>query len=354
MKLNVKPLVMAIGIGFSIFAGAQDTHFEPNQQQIPAPDCLLLKAAYDGGWRACTREDHEAWLADIRHWRSERMIRVGYDGARYDLPELKWTQSSFMQPQMMVQDRYFYDPVSRRYTVGRYLDDLEKRYGGIDAVLIWPTYPNMGIDDRNQHDLIRSMPGGVAGVRQMVADFHQRGVRVLFPMMMWDQGTHDPGKPWPQAIAELMAEVGADGINGDTQDGVPLAFSLAADKVGHPLAFQPEDGPSDEALAWNVMTWGQYSFPFVPMIDKYKWLEPRHMVNISDRWNAVRVLQRHRLGELGEHLGDLEWHYAARRRSHSPGGHDRTRGCSVFDQQRMGTARAHAALRSICQSLAAA
>ena len=79
----------------------------------------------------------------------ERRIRVGYDGARYDLPALKWTQSSFMQPQMMVQDRYFYDPVAGKYTVDRYLDDLEKRYGGIDAVLIWPTYPNMGIDNRN-------------------------------------------------------------------------------------------------------------------------------------------------------------------------------------------------------------
>ena len=49
-----------------------------------------------------------------------------------------------------------------------------------------------------------------------------------------------------------MKEIGADGINGDTQDGVPLAFSLAADKIGHPLAFEPEGGPSDEALAWNV------------------------------------------------------------------------------------------------------
>ena len=177
---------------------------------------------------------------------------------------LKWTQSSFIQPQMMVQDRYFYDPVAHSYTVDRYLDDLDKRYGGIDAVLIWPTYPNMGIDNRNQHDLIRSMPGGVAGVRQMIADFHKRGVRVLFPMMMWDQGTRDIGKSWPEAIAELMAEIGADGINGDTQDGVPLAYSLAADKVGHPLAFEPEGGPSDEALAWNVMTWGQYQYPFVP------------------------------------------------------------------------------------------
>jgi iron(II)-dependent oxidoreductase len=121
-------------------------------------------------------------------------------------------------------------------------------------------------------------------VRQMVAEFHRRGVRVLFPMMMWDQGTHDPGKPWTAAIAEVMKEIGADGINGDTQDGVPLAYSLAADAVQHPLAFEPEGSPSDEALAWNVMTWGQYKFPFVPEVDKFKWLEPRHMVNISDRW----------------------------------------------------------------------
>jgi len=86
-----------------------------------------------------------------------------------------------------------------------------------------------------------------------------------------------------------MADIGADGINGDTQDGVPLAFSTAADKIGHPLAFEPEGGPADEALAWNVMTWGQYEFPFVPMVDKYKWLEPRHMVNISDRWNRDKT-----------------------------------------------------------------
>jgi iron(II)-dependent oxidoreductase len=51
------------------------------------------------------------------------------------------------------------------------VDDLERRHRGIDSVLIWPTHPNMGIDNRNQHDLIRSMPGGVAGARQMIADF---------------------------------------------------------------------------------------------------------------------------------------------------------------------------------------
>jgi len=268
---------------------AQDTKFPPDGQQISAPDCLAIRGLWEGGSKPCAENEHEAWLADILHWRDERRIRIGYDGSRYDLPALQWTESSFIQPQMMVHDRYFYDPAAGKYTVDRYLGDLEKRYGGIDAVLIWPTYPNMGIDNRNQQDMIRSLPGGLAGVKQMIADFHRRGVRVLFPMMMWDQGTRGPGLPWPQAIASLMAEVGADGINGDTQDGVPLAFSIAADKTGHPLAFEPEDGPADEGLAWNVMTWGQYKFPFTTMVDKYKWLEPRHMVNISDRWNRDKT-----------------------------------------------------------------
>jgi iron(II)-dependent oxidoreductase len=279
-------LVLGLLLCAPFRVSAQDSKYPPKNHLIPAPACLGNKASWP-----CSESAHSDWLNDITHWRNERRIRVGYDGARYDHSALRWTQSSFIQPQMMAQDRYFYDPVARRYTVDRYLDDLDQRYGGIDSVLIWPTYPNMGIDNRNQHDMIRSMPGGVEGVKQMVADFHRRGVRVLFPMMMWDQGTRDPGKPWPEAIAELMKELNVDGINGDTQDGVPLAFSLAADKVGHPLAFEPEGGPSDEALAWNVMGWGQYGgqFDFVPGVDKYRWLDSRHMVHISDRWNRSKT-----------------------------------------------------------------
>jgi formylglycine-generating enzyme required for sulfatase activity len=286
LKLLALPILV---LTVSLPLVSQDSKYRPQGQQIPTPECLIMKGAWEGGSKPCTQSEHETWLADITHWRNERRIRIGYSGSRYDLPALQWTQSSFMQPQMMVHDRYFYDPVAHRYTVDRYLDDLEKRYGGIDAVLLWPTYPNMGIDNRNQHDMIRSMPGGVEGVRQMIADFHRRGVRVLFPMMMWDQGTRDSGMSWPDAIAKLMAEIGADGVNGDTQDGVPLAYIEAAEKIGHPLVFEPEGGPADEALAWNLMTWGQYQYPFVPMVDKYKWLEPRHMVNISDRWKRDKT-----------------------------------------------------------------
>src|SRR5713226_5440931 len=92
-----------------------------------------------------TPSDFPKWIADMKRWRMEFLKRIGYNGSEYDRPELKWTQSSFMQPQMMVEDRYFFDPVAREYTVDKYLDDLDKRYGGIDAVLVWHTYTNIGI-----------------------------------------------------------------------------------------------------------------------------------------------------------------------------------------------------------------
>ena len=284
-------LVIAIAV---MSVHAQDSRYVPfsfSDELLTSPPCLTLRMPWEGGNIPCTAFTHQEWIADLTHWRTERRIRVGYDPARYSLPDFQWTQSSFIQPQMMVHDRYFYDPVQEKYTVDRYLDDLDKRYGGIDSVLIWATYPNMGIDDRNQQDMVRSMPGGVEGVKQMIADFHRRGVRVLFPMMMWDQGTKEPGRPWPDAIADFMKDLGADGINGDTQEsGVPLAFSVAADKVGHPLAFEPEVGLSDEALSWNVLSWGYYfQLKPVPQVDRSRWLETRHMVHVCDRWNKTKT-----------------------------------------------------------------
>lgn len=50
---------------------------------------------------------------------------------------------------MMSHDRFFYDSEKGEYTVDKYLDDLETRFGGIDSVLICPTYPNIWIDNRN-------------------------------------------------------------------------------------------------------------------------------------------------------------------------------------------------------------
>jgi len=252
-----------------------------NKELLAGPE----KAEGAAAWRA-------AALAHRQEVQALMRIARGNLADPYTETSLQWAQRSFIQPQMMAHDRFFYDPVKRRYTVNRYLNDLKKRYGGIDSVLVWPTYPNIGVDNRNQFDLWRDMPGGLKGLRQMVADFHARGVRVLMPIMYWDHGTRDEGVPMHEGLAKLAAQIGADGLNGDTMSPVPLEFYTASLQAGRPLALEPENGLGDEiqALAWNVLSWG-YWWPYqpVPGVDRYKFIEPRHLTHVCDRWAHSRT-----------------------------------------------------------------
>ena len=250
----------------------------------------------------------KSWLADMKKWRELKLAEIKYYGTEYDRPELQWCHSAFVQPQMMVEDRYFYDPVAGKYTVDRYLDDLEKRYGGIDAVLVWAIYPNIGIDNSNQFDQFRAMPGGIPAMKQMVDDFHRRGVKVMFAVMpWWEKGSRPEGVTLPVAIARDMKAVGADGINGDTMQsmGKDYSYRTESDKSGNILAFEPEGGVTigEMELPWINMSWGywrdgKYTERIVkymahpggeiPIVSKYKWLESKHMVNICDRWTRDR------------------------------------------------------------------
>ena len=259
-----------------------------------------------GKWQIDVAGSAEGWLAALTVWRREHLFRLGYDDAQYRRPELQWAQRNFVHTQMMVEDRYFHDPVAGLYTVDRYLDDLEQRYGGIDSVLIWYVYPNIGIDDRNQTELASDLPGGIEGLRGAVADFHRRGVKVFLPTMPWDNGTRELGKSDWQAIAELAKAVDADGVNGDTYNGVPRAFRDACDAIGHPLVFQPESTASaEEALIWNNQSWGKASTEVIPAVAKFKWLEPRHMINVENRWGRDRTDDLHYIFFNG--IGYTSW-----------------------------------------------
>lgn len=259
-----------------------------------------------GQWRIDVNDSVFAWHRDLREWRHEHRIRMGYSDAQYLRPELQWSQSNFVHAQMMVEDRYFYDAASGKYTVDKYLDDLEARYGGIDSVLIWYVYTNIGIDDRNQTALASDLPGGLDGLKQVVADFHRRSVKVFLPTMAWDNGTRSTGMSDWDAVVQLAAAVGADGVNGDTYNGVPRSFLEASEAIGHPLVFQPESTPyADEALMWNNQSWGKASTDIIPAVSKLKWLESRHLVNIENRWARDRTDDLHYMFFNG--IGYVSW-----------------------------------------------
>ena len=247
-----------------------------------------------GHWKMDAKGTADDWVRELVDWRREHLIRIGYDDVNYKRPELQWAQRNFVHAQMMVEDRYFFDPTKGEkgeYTVDRYLDDLIARFGGIDSVLIWYIYPNIGVDDRNQTDLAHDMPGGLAGLKKAIDDFHRRGVRVFLPTKPWDNGTREQGQRDWHAIAEIIKQVGADGINGDTYNGVPRAFFDACNALGCPVVLQPESTiSSEEQLIWNVQSWGKkVPDSVIPSVAKWKWLEPRHMINYENRWGRDRT-----------------------------------------------------------------
>jgi gamma-glutamyl hercynylcysteine S-oxide synthase len=290
MDLSKVSMVVALGL----LAGGC---LQPEARAQGQPATVVINPDDDGETLLGPKSPRErtAWLAAMRGWRETERARIGYTPAQYERPELAWTQHSYIQPQVMVEDRFLYDPVAGRYTVERLLGDLDERYGGVDAVLLWAVYPNIGIDSRNQHDMLQDMPGGLAGLKELVRQFHGRGVRVLFPVMPWDTGTRAEAVGLADAIARDLKAIGADGINGDTLSGIGHEFVDAGDRAGWPFALEPEGHFSDPAMvAWNTLSWGYWAWSKptpVPLVSRYKWLESRHMVNLCERWARDRTDQ---------------------------------------------------------------
>ncbi|MDR3628463.1 MAG: SUMF1/EgtB/PvdO family nonheme iron enzyme, partial [Ignavibacteriaceae bacterium] len=222
--------------------------------------------------------------AEIVNWRKVEKAKLDYKEVNYNSKEVQWIRNDFIQTQMMAQDRSFYDPVKNEYTVDKYIDEITSKYGGLNSILIWPTYPNIGIDNRNEFDWIRCMPGGLDGVKKMVAQFHKHGIKVLFPYNPWDIGTRREPLGDSETYAKILKYIDADGINGDVTSGLGDHWRNIFNHAKKGLVIEPELDNDNKYLEYDQMGWGYWDYPFIPSISKMKWVEPRHMVHVCDRW----------------------------------------------------------------------
>lgn len=253
-----------------------------------------------------------AWLEKLREERASLQREINFTGAIYEDPVVNWTRVSYVQPQTHLYDRFLYSADEHKYTIERYLDDVRARYGGIDSILLWPTYTNIGIDARNQFDYFRALPGGLDGLKRLVNQFKARGVRVLLAYNPWDEGLRPEGEPQWLALARLLKEVNADGFNGDTMQTMYKQFWTAGVGLGHKIVGEMEGGgyktgggrkedDSWDSAHWDPMGWAEAfhdgklpdgitaKFAVAPGVDKLKWLDGRHMTHVCDRWAKNRT-----------------------------------------------------------------
>ena len=129
----------------------------------------------------------------------------------------------------MAWDREFYDRLTGKYTYAEVLKKGIELFGNIDVYGIWPTWPRLGLDQRNQWDLYRDLPGGTEQLRNFARMSRLSDTRFFIAYNPWDNST---GKEdHYKGMAKLIAETEADGVVLDTKDSSSSELQAAADSV---------------------------------------------------------------------------------------------------------------------------
>lgn len=173
-----------------------------------------------GNWQdALTLIFRQRMLYDLDH----------FDNSLFERKDLQWIRHTYVMHLMKAWDKFFYDGRSGKYTLPDFVKRGKALYGGDDVIGIWPTWPTLGLDQRNQFDLFRDLPGGSKRIRMLADQLHRENVKLFVCYNPWDESTR--GENHLAGITDLIAETGADGVVLDTKGESSRELQAAADKV---------------------------------------------------------------------------------------------------------------------------
>ena len=246
--------------------------------------------------------DWPAWREALTRWRAEAVERVGYDDAAYQSPEFAWTRGCFSVALVWLWDELLYDHQAGRFTPELLCAESDREFGGFDGIVLWHAYPVIGIDERNQFDFYRD----VRGIAELVDDLHARGLRVFVDYNPWDVGTRSEPVPDEIAIAELVRELGADGVFLDTMKEAQAGLRAELDRVRPGIALEGESTLPLARVCDHHLSWAQwFSDSAVPGVLRARWFEQRHMLHHTRRWNRDHAEELHSAWLNG--VGILVW-----------------------------------------------
>jgi len=193
-----------------------------------------------------TAEQWDSWRQELRTWKDSVLNVLSYKGTIYQKKEYQWASKAYSTLFLMANDNNLYDK-NGNYAIRQYLKKYEEQYGGVDVVILWPTYPQLGFDDRDQYSFYRNLPGGVKGLKELCNQLHQMGKKLVIAYNPWDNTGRLTGKNDVDELLNLLKEIGADGFFLDTISNFESLFQKL--KSASPGAvFQSEIPITPEAL----------------------------------------------------------------------------------------------------------
>ena len=177
-------------------------------------------APYEGPWQNGL----------LKVFRDKKLYDVeNFNDSLYKRKDLAWIKNTYLMHLMMAWDKFFYNANQKEYTLPHFVERGNKLYGGDDIITIWPTWPTLGLDQRNQFDLYKDLPGGLTAIHKWSNYLKAENKHLFVSYNPWDVDTreqnHYTGLSW------LIKNTNADGVVLDTQGSSSDSLQNAADTV---------------------------------------------------------------------------------------------------------------------------
>ncbi len=205
---------------------------------------------------------------------------AGIDRQLYDRPEMQWIKKNFIMGFGFIWDKDFYDSQTGKYKIKAYCDLMKKEFGGFQSVMIWHSYPNIGIDEKNQFDYFYNMPGGLKALANVVKEFHSNGVKAILIYNPWDVDTRHSDTSDFKTFPSIIGQTDADGLFMDVGT-YGMEFQPQLDKYKKGVTVGPELSPLLQcAQGPHAVTssWAQTVKPINNQgVLALKWIIPDHL-----------------------------------------------------------------------------
>lgn len=237
---------------------------------------------------------YNLWLADyIGTWQDglrlmfqDRMLYDvepgAFDNALYEREDLKWVRKLYAGHFLAAWHTYFYDADNLAFQYEDFNKKLKQQYGGDDFTILWHGWPMMGMDQRNQFDIFRSLPGGIEGIRgQSRMALNKYNNRLFTAFMPWDlpAGTDQlynstRAEPLFDGLGKVAQQAELWGTMFDTRSESKIEMQAAVDAQRKGFLIFPEGMAVPRDMQNSMIGRVHAALTYPPMLNLNKLIKP--------------------------------------------------------------------------------
>ncbi|PGH40073.1 MAG: sulfatase-modifying factor protein [Candidatus Nephrothrix sp. EaCA] len=251
----------------STIKGGIKKRFETILNPAGTVDYTFCALPFTGAWQAgLTRIFQEKMLYDI----------TDFDNSLFEREDLKWVRHTYVLHLMYSWDKDYYDIADGKYHLKEFLESGKKLFGGDDIISVWPTWPMLGLDQRNQFNMFEDLPGGLLAMKQQAELSRSLGAKFFICYNPWDESTNALNHF--EGLSYLIKETTSDGVVLDCKAEAGKELQDAADRARKGVIMYSEGMAVPKDMTGIVSGRVHNDIIYPPMLNLNKLIKPEFAI----------------------------------------------------------------------------